>query len=488
MDDLSLNDAAFLYMETDKAPTHAATLQVFEVPAEKRASYVDDLKHLMYDRRYLVPYLTRRLRFVPGNIDHPVWVDSGTFDPDFHVQSVDLGGEGTLRDLEDTVARLHEQRIPLNRPMWRIVVVEGLAGGRVAHYSAVHHACVDGMGGQQPLNLLSDPTPEPRHFDPNARAPEREPSAIGLYLHAINKLARANVEQWMSVPKSLKTARAVIGRAIDPNKSFGALAMGAPKTSFNVEIDTARRLALGQMPLATVKAMSKTLGCTVNDVFMCMAAGALRRFFRRRGELPAEPLIAGCPVSVRSSDDTATNNQVTVMMVSLETHVADPLARLAGIRESARIGKAVTAELFGAGSVDLRTFGLPNFMRATMRLAERTHVMGRVSMPMNITISNVPGPRGPLYSNGAEMVAMYPVSVPTHGCGVNLTVISYRGSMDFAFTTAACALDEPQELRDDLLAEYQDMVTLVLPASPGDDRKRTVRDASTEAPSEARAA
>jgi hypothetical protein len=111
----------------------------------------------------------------------------------------------------------------------------------------------------------------------------------------------------------------------------------------------------------------------------------------------------------------------------------------------------------------MRAFGLPNLMKGAIGLAESTHLMKYVPMPMNITISNIPGPRGPLFSNGSEMVAMYPVSLPTHGCGVNLTVISYRGSMDFTVTAAACALAEPQELRDDLLAAYAELAALVLP-------------------------
>ncbi|MDH3641340.1 MAG: wax ester/triacylglycerol synthase family O-acyltransferase [Gammaproteobacteria bacterium] len=462
MDRLSLNDAAFLYMETDKAPTHAATLQLFEVPAEKLESYVDDFKRMMFDRRYLVPYLTHSLRFVPGNIDHPVWVDDGTFDVDQHIWSVDVGGAGTMHDLEDTVARLHQQRIPLDSPMWRIVVILGLQDGRVAHYSAVHHACVDGMGGQQPLNLLSDPSPDTTWNDPPARLPEKEPSGASLYLQAINTLAKANIDQWLSVPSTLKTAGALINRAIDSKKSFGALGMKAPKTPFNVEIDSERTLAFGQIPLAEVKALSRALDCTVNDVFMAIAAGALRSFFMRRGELPAEPLIAGCPVSMRGSGDDSQNNQVSLMMVSLETHVEDPLTRLANIRESADIGKAVSADLFSSGSLDLHAFGLPTLMKGAIGLAERTHLTKRMPMPMNITISNVPGPKGPLYSNGSEMVAMYPVSLATHGAGVNLTVISYRGSMDIAVTAAACALAEPRELRDDLLAAHAELVSLVL--------------------------
>jgi WS/DGAT/MGAT family acyltransferase len=198
---------------------------------------------------------------------------------------------------------------------------------------------------------------------------------------------------------------------------------------------------------------------------MAIAAGALRSFFERRGELPEEPLVAGCPVSVRGDDDQAQNNQVSLMLVSLETQVEDPLTRLANIRESARIGKAVSADLFGSGSLDLRAFGLPRLMKGAIGLAERTHLTKRIPMPMNITISNVPGPRGPLYSNGCEMTSMYPVSLATHGCGVNLTVISYRGSMDFAITAAACAMAEPQELRDDLLAAYRELTSLVLPES-----------------------
>ena len=105
------------------------------------------------------------------------------------------------------------------------------------------------------------------------------------------------------------------------------------------------------------------------------------------------------------------------MPVSLpiDAHVADPLKRLTGIRKSAQIGKSVSADLFGSGSLDLRAYGLPNVMQGAIRLAERTHLTRYIPMPMNITISNIPGPKGPLYSNGAEMVAMYPVSLPIPG-------------------------------------------------------------------------
>jgi WS/DGAT/MGAT family acyltransferase len=475
MSHLSFGDASFLYMETDKVPTHAATLQIFEVPKEKQSKHVEDFRRIMFDRRYLVPYLTHRLCFVPGNIDHPEWVDDATFDTEFHVRSVDLGGEGTMRDLEDTVADLHQQRIPLDRPLWRTVIITGLAGGQVAHYSAVHHSCVDGMGGQQPLHLLADPSPEVVWRNPEARQPEREPSQTSLYLRALGRLAKANVAQLRGIPQGVQTVGSLVNRAFSPKKSFGALAAGAPKTSFNVEIDKGRSLALGQMPLSEFKALSKALDCTINDTFMTITAGALRRFFIRKNELPVDPLIAGCPVSVRQSGDESQNNQVTTMLVSLATDIEDPLKRLAAIRESAQVGKDVTAELYSSGSPDIEIFGLPSLMAGSIRLAENLHLAESLGMLMNLTVSNVPGPRDPLYSNGAEMLAMYPVSLALHGTGVNLTVISYRGSMDFAITSATCALAEPQELRDDFIAAYDELRELVLGAPAKKERKSEER-------------
>ena len=392
-------------------------------------------------------------------------MDDATFDPEFHISSVDLGGEGTMRVLEDTVARLHQERIPKDHPMWRTVVITGLEGGRVAHYSAVHHVCVDGMGGQEPLHLLSDLTPETTWYHPEDREPEERPSQASLYLHALGRLTKSNFEQLRGMPQSIQAAGTLVGRAISAKKNFGALTQSAPETSFNVEIDEERRLALGKWPLADFKGVSKKLGCTVNDVFMAVASGALRRFFLRRGELPEEPLLAGCPVSIRSAGDTAQNNQLSMMVVSLETHIEDPLDRLVKIRESAEVGKEVSADLFSADSPEVHAFGLPGLMSGTMRMMESFHLSKHLFGVINIAISNVPGPPEQLYINGAEMTAMYPVSLPLHGTGVNLTVISYHGSMDFSITAAAKALDEPQELRDDLLAAFEEIRALVMDTS-----------------------
>jgi WS/DGAT/MGAT family acyltransferase len=462
MESLTFGDASFLYAETDKAPTHAATLQLFEVPAANRATFVDDLKRLMKERRHLVPYLTHRLVFVPGNLDHPVWVDDADFDADHHIQSVDLGGEGTMRELEDTVARLHEGRWSLDRPLWRIVVIEGLANGRAAYYSAVHHCCVDGMGGQLPINALTDTSAEPTHVIPEQRTAEAEPSSLELVAGALGRLTRAGFQQWTAVPKLLKTGGALLSRALDSKKTFGAYTMGAPKTSLNVEIDERRTLAVGRLPLGDVKAIGKQFDCTVNDVFMAVTAGGLRRYLERHDELPEEPLIAGCPVSLRTSDDKGQNNQVTSMLVSLETHITDPVERMIGIRESAKIGKAVTAELFGSGGLELRMPGLPGLISGAMGLAERTHLTERVSMPLNVAISNIPGPRHQLYSNGAKMVGLFPVSLPMQGVGAILTVMGYLDFLDFSITAATTAMPEPQELRDDMLAAFLELSELVL--------------------------
>ena len=467
MKPLSATDASFLYTETESTPMTVASVQLLTLDDYDREAFLPSLKALILERRHLVQYLNHKPVFAFGQFDHPEWIEDPDFDIDNHVYAVDVGGQGSMADLEALIARLHSERFDRSRPLWRLLVIDGLADGRIAYYNACSHACIDGQSAQIAFQLLMDLQPEPRREAAPATKAPTAPSPTRLAQSAWARLARATMENWRQLPAMAQTSASLAARALDPRKSFGAYGKLAPRTSLNQSIDAERTFAVGRVPLADVKAIGKATDAKVNDVFLAIAAGGLTRYLERRGELPRSSLIAGCPVSLREAGDTSLNNQVTMMPVSLATDIDDPRARLKAIRESALTSKEIVAELAPAMPEDVRFFGLPGMIRNATRSAEWSRVADRAPIPFNLVISNVPGPQVQLYSNGAAMQSHFPVSIPVHGQGMNLTVQSYLGNLDFSLTAGKKALKNAGQLRDDLLSAFFELRAEIL-GKPGE--------------------
>jgi WS/DGAT/MGAT family acyltransferase len=226
--------------------------------------------------------------------------------------------------------------------------------------------------------------------------------------------------------------------------------------SFNGRITPHRRWAYGSVSLDEVKEIKDKLGVTVNDVVMALCAGALRRYLLDLGELPADPLVAMVPVSVRSEEHSGTfGNQVSAMSASLHTHVDDPIERLKRIHESMRVAKEQHQALPATLLQDFAQFAPPAVAARAARVIARATVSNWVEPPFNVVISNVPGPQFPLYAVGARMVGNYPVSAINDGVGLNITVMSYNGSVDFGLLSCRELVtdiwDVMDHIRDSLL-------------------------------------
>lgn len=461
-------DAGFLYSETPRAPQHIASIQVLELPdGVSTAKFIADLKQLLLERLHLVPYFSRKLQAVPFQLDHPEWVHDEDFDIDNHVRQAEVAAPGGRAELEATIADLHARPLDRSRPLWELWVLTGLAGGRIAYYNRVHHACLDGVSGQAAVEAIMDPTPEVRHLGPPpagfaARAPRR--SAMEMLAGAMENFARYQVRQATSVFDHMETARRLLQRAVDPSKGLGAVAESAPPTRFNRSVGQPRSYATGELPLGDLRSIGKATGTTLNDVYLAVCAGALRSYLERIGELPEKPLIAGCPVSLRKPGDRSTNNQVTMMMVNCATDEPDPLKRLFKIRRSTGQAKGVVAAMAGSYDPDVALPGLPGVVSGVMQLLEAANLVdvSPPRAPCNVVISNVPGPRNPLYSLGARVLTHYPVSIPAHGQAVNITVQSYMDTMYFGITACAQVLPDAHRLRDDLLGAFVDLKERVL--------------------------
>ncbi len=465
MKKLGTTDAGFLYTETERVMNHIASVQKFVLPEDVAAGeWVESLREYVAERCDRVDYMHRRLQLVPGNFDHPVWVEAADLDFTRHIVEVPLEAPGTMAQLERKIAELHGQKMDRSRPLWDMHVITGLEDGTIAIYNRIHHAAIDGISGQIATMLIMDTKPD---HDPEEKCTfEPEETGVAEQLHfAFENIAKYQFGAGNRMLGQMDAMRRAMQRAIDPSRSFGAMLQQAPQTRFNQPVSAARSYAVAECDFLDVRSMAKQLHCSVNDVFMAICSGALRRYLGRCGELPETNLIAGCPVSLRQPGDSSFGNRVTMMSVDLATNEEDPKLRLLAIHESARIAKEVTADLAAAYDDQAAWFGLPATAAAASTLFERLNGSRLVRMPINVVLSNVPGPREPLYFNGARMETHYPVSIPAHGVGLNITVQSYGTRLYFGITACEEALPDAELLRDDLLAAFMELRQVLLPGS-----------------------
>jgi WS/DGAT/MGAT family acyltransferase len=195
------------------------------------------------------------------------------------------------------------------------------------------------------------------------------------------------------------------------------------------------------LPLDAVKAIARAQDAKVNDVVLAICSGALRRYLAAHGGVPRKPLVAAVPVSLRAAGDVDFATQATMVPASLATHLADPVRRLRAIRDAAGASKSLTASARQVLPTDFPTLGLPWLLSALASLYGRTRLANAIPPIANLVISNVPGPQVPLYLAGARMRTYWPLSIVEHGLGLNITVESYSGSLDFGLV--ACRQSIP---------------------------------------------
>jgi diacylglycerol O-acyltransferase len=474
MDKLTALDANFLYAESAQVINHVASVQEFSLPnGSTSTEFVAGLKTFLMDRIHTVPYLSRKIIEVPGGVDHPSWVRDTAFHIDNHVYEVVLDFPGSHAQLEAKVAELHSELMDRSKPLWKLIVISGLADGTVAYYNQVHHACIDGMAGQAATMILMDNTLDhPVHNVPEDFFDAEDTSMRRLFGQAFENLVAYQLGTIKRTIGVIDSTVSMTQRAIDPSKSFGALAELAPRTPFSNGISSSRSFSCGKLSLTNAKAMGKSLDAKVNDVFMTACSGGLRTYLERKGQLPTTTIIAGCPVSLRAPGAQDMGNAVTLMQVALATDIRDPRIRLLKIKSSANIAKEVTADLAAGYEPNVSLPGLPNVLSNLAKLTTSTNDF--IPMPFNVVISNVPGPREVLYSNGAKMLSHYPVSIPTHGLGLNITVQSYCDSLYFSITACETAVPNAEELKQDILDAFIELKALLLPENVTAIRKENV--------------
>ncbi|MCW2601618.1 MAG: hypothetical protein JWM02_3447 [Frankiales bacterium] len=446
MQQLTGLDAAFLAMETNAVFGHVGSVCVLDPGTSPAPVTLGSVTRLIEERLHLIPPFRRRLVQVPLGLDQPYWIEDPDFDIRYHVRELALPAPGDDRQLAEQAARLHARPLDRSRPLWELYLIQGLADGRIAIYSKVHHAAIDGVSGSDLLTAILDLTPEGRPAEPPAQRweGESEPGAASMLTRSALSLAghpmravRLTLGLARSLP-ALATAPGrprlpvidrILGRDTDLVLQGGGLR--APATPFNKAISPHRRWAFRSLPLEDVKRVKNLAGGTVNDVVMALSTGALRRWLIDHDALPDGPLIAAVPVSIRTEAEKGTaGNKVSTMIAPLPTHIADPIGRLHACSAAMRSAKEQHGALPATLLSDVTQFAMPALAGQAARLAARVRLLERVN-PFNLFISNVPGPNIPLFFAGCRLLGYYPLSAIADGQGLNITVCSLSGQLHF---------------------------------------------------------
>lgn len=309
---------------------HVAGLTLYELPEGFEGSFHEHFKRFFAGRVHLIAIFNKKLARSVMQLDHPGWVEVEDLDLDYHIQGMRLPKPGTWKQLQEAVAEMHAVRLDRKKPLWQFMVIEGLEDGRVALYSKVHHAAIDGGAGMVITQALYDLGPVPRAVEPpkpfvakrKPTVPER--AILGMHDMATN-VVRQQLKFAEAVPKTMAQMAELAASALKNPGAVGLVSLLAPKTPFNRTITAERTFAARSVSLMDAKLISKATGAKINDIVMAICGGALRTYLSQKHKLPDAPLVAFVPISLRASGNTELNNQVFGMNCPLATNYGDPL-------------------------------------------------------------------------------------------------------------------------------------------------------------------
>ena len=476
-------DLAFLAEESPSAPRHNATVEIFE-PGSSGFAY-ERLVELIGDRISFVPRYRQRVRFVPGRLANPVWLDDPRFDLGYHVRRSALPRPGSHDQLRELVARIVSRPLDRNRPLWEVYFVEGLADGRVAVLSKSHQALVDGVDTVDLGQVLLDTSEEPRGLGGDGWTPTRQPSSGSMVAEAVK-------DSWDHPSLVLDTVRtntsAVLRGAETAASRVGAVANAlsnrrSPRASpIEGPLSQQRRFVAVRTDLAAYRKVRQAHGGTVNDVILATVTGALRAWLMTRAESLSgmRKIKAVVPISVIDEELEATSlgTQIAAHLVSLPVGEASPVVRLHQVSYSFQAhketGRAVAAN---------RLAGIAGFAPATFHAIGSRVAASEMRRGAQISITNVPGPQSPLYAAGARMLETYPVHPLQPGHALSIGVTSYDGSVFYGITADHDMLPDVDVLGQcvtEALDELLDTASGARPRVPRGRKKAPPKKASPE--------
>jgi WS/DGAT/MGAT family acyltransferase len=468
-------DHSFVALETRTSPMHIGSLLIYN-PETAPGGFVrfKDILSFYESRLPLSKTVRQRMVRVPFDLDYPYWVEDEDFDLEFHVRHIALPAPGDWRQLCIQAARIFARPLDLTRPPWEFTVIEGLGNipgivpGSFAMVTKVHHAAIDGMSGIDLMEALHtlDPHAAPPNR-PDEWKPEKVPKTSELlaraWLNAIKNPFQQLQVAARSTPGLYRLAQGVLGKDIELGGE-----MVAPKSRFNTTISAHRVVEGRSFPLKDIKAIRALApGCKLNDVFLAIIGGGLRRYLLAKNDLPDKSMTAMAPISVRSGDEKGDmGNQVAAMIVQLGTQIADPVERLAYVHDKTRNSKAMTEAIGARNMTEISKASPALFMALGAQLYTRLGLANRMTPPFNTVVTNVPGPPVHLYSAGARLESMMGLICLNDGLGLAHVVQSYVDEATISFTADRDLLPDPEFYIGCIVESFEELRDLAAKQPP----------------------
>lgn len=476
---MNVLDAGLLLMESPQTPMHIGGIQVLKLPRGAGADYVHKLRQRMMGFPADGAPFNYRLTRTGGGLGMLAWEVVDEVNLEEHVFHHALPYPGGERELLELISRLNSDALDRSRPLWEQHLIEGLHGGRYATFTRIHHALMDGQWGIKLAQATTSPDARARGLPPywavkfdgdKATSPGAEKvvkAAVAAAVKAARPPAAAgeadttapgwwdrHTREIQANIETMAELRKAFGRLIDSYRhpaDNGLVPMyTAPETLLNGRLTARRALGLVRLDLERIRGIAQQREVKINDVVMTLCGGALRRYLAERGALPDKPLIASMPVALPRAEGDAAGNAIVTGLVSLATHVADPLQRLMTVHGSSARAKELIRDLpsTAALTIYMTVTGLPYILAQIAGQAERVLVH-------NLVLSNVHGVREQRYVNGAQIEAEYPISLLVPGQAMNITVISHADKLDVAVLVCPSLVPQPQRVADAMRDELE---------------------------------
>ncbi len=405
-------DEAFLAVESPSAHMHVGWAAIFDPPEGGPAPTFHELRDHIAARLPRAPRFRQMLRPLPFGLGAPAWIDDSDFDVRRHVLCATTSNFGELID-----ERLSKP-LPRNRPLWEMSVAPRLDDGRIGIVGKAHHCMVDGVAAVELASLLLDPERRAPDPAPERWSPRSAPGGVALLAGGTLDFGRRQLDLLRVPERLVRAPDRALGRLSRAARALADAARPAPaRTPLNREISPRRHLRLVARPIDDLVAVKRAFGVTLNDVVLAVCAAATRDLLREHREAPIR-LKAMVPVNVRTGGADELGNRISFMFVDLPCDEPDPIRRLRDVHAATRERKEA-GEAEGGSDVMQWLGFVPSPVR---RLAS-----GLIASPraFNLVVSNIPGPREPLYMRGCALAEAYPVVPITdeHTLSIGLTTV-----------------------------------------------------------------
>jgi WS/DGAT/MGAT family acyltransferase len=465
---VSGQDATFLYAESPNSPMHVATLTIVEGSIE-----FNDFKEIVASKLHLIPKFRKKLLNVPLNLDNPYWVDDPNFDIDLHINRLKLPDPANWKTLREMTSSIFSSPLDLRRPLWSIDFIEGLdevsqvPKGSIAIVSKIHHVMIDGSSGVGIMSILFDKSEDDKNKKPSKPKPY-EPEPLPDEISLLIKSSYGFFKNPLKVPKLIgETAFSFIkGRMnsqLNSKKQYLKSSYTTPKTIFNESVSPKRTWGTAILSFDRINTLRKIMDVSINDLILSICAGAIRRYLEEREKLPVQPLVANVPISIRvKGEEQKMNNQISNMLVKIGTHIKNPIERLEFIQEQTSLGKS-KHKAIGAKALskmaDAVPFGLANLAAG---LYSKYNIKEFHRPPFNVTITNVPGPQNPLYLKGHKIVGIFGLAPVLDGFGLIIATFSYNGLVSITTTSDAKTMPDADKFSRYIRESANELEVLIL--------------------------